>query len=128
MCLKKKKVGDARKAQKEVTSCLGRERGFLVVTELQEMPRIGYYMFRSRHGIPGRDRVRSWFRVAIRIPVSRHGSQILSNETCRNMAFFIATGVLVLCRDRGFLIATKTVTTRGRGCDRAWLRPGGFVS
>ena len=29
----------------------------------------------------------------------RHSSQILSNRTCRNMAFFVATGVLILCRD-----------------------------
>ena len=31
--------------------------------------------------------------------MSQHGSQILSHENCRNMAFFVATGVLVLRRD-----------------------------
>ena len=32
--------------------------------------------------------------------MSRHGSQILSHKNCRNMVFFIATGVLFLRRDR----------------------------
>ena len=31
--------------------------------------------------------------------MSRHGSQILSDKSCRNMAFFVATGFLVLCCD-----------------------------
>ena len=33
------------------------------------------------------------------IPMSLHCSQILSNRNYRNMAFFVATGVLVLCHD-----------------------------
>ena len=41
-----------------------------------------------------RDR-NSW--VATEIPGSRHGSQILSNRTYRNIAFFVAIGVLILC-------------------------------
>ena len=31
--------------------------------------------------------------------MSRHGSQILSHKIGRNMAFFVATRVLVLCHD-----------------------------
>ena len=60
--------------------------------------------------------------------MSRHGSQVLSNGTCHNMAFFVVTGVLVLCRYKGFLVSIKMIMTRGRGCDRALLRPGDFVS
>ena len=75
------------------------------------MPRIGYCMFRLRQGILGRDIFRSWFCVAIGIPVSRHGSQILSNGTCSNMAFFVATGVLVLSHDN---IATEVSLSRPR--------------
>ena len=95
--------------------------------------KIGYCMFGSRQGIPGCDRVREmqrtdycwfwvtignswsrqssfWFCVAIGIPVSRHGSHILSNKSCCNMAFFVATGVLVLCRDD---VATETTKAKG---------------
>ena len=75
------------------------------------MPRLGYCMFRSRQGILGHDRVRSWFCVAIGIPVSRHGSQILSNGTCSKVAFFVATGVLALSHDN---IATKVFLLRLR--------------
>ena len=35
---------------------------------------------------------------------------------------------LVLGSDRDFFVATRTVMTRGRGCDRAWLRLRDFVS
>ena len=59
----------------------------------------GYSMFRSQQGIPGRDIILFWFCVAIGIPVSQHGSHILSNRNCRNIVFFVATGVLVLCHD-----------------------------
>ena len=31
--------------------------------------------------------------------MSRHGSQIFSNKSCRDMDFLVATGVLILCRD-----------------------------
>ena len=31
--------------------------------------------------------------------VSRHGPQILSHRNCHNMAFLVATGVLILYRD-----------------------------
>ena len=67
--------------------------------EVQEMPRTGYCMFRSRQGIPGRDRVLFLFCVAIEILVSRHGYQILRNRNWHNMALFVAIGILVLCRE-----------------------------
>ena len=47
----------------------------------------------------GRDRVLFWFCVTIGIPVSRHGSQILINRNCRNMAFLCCDKGLVLCHD-----------------------------
>ena len=56
-------------------------------------------MFGSRRGISSRDRVLIWFCVARAIPRSRHGSQILRNRTCHNMAFAVAIGVLILCHD-----------------------------
>ena len=68
-------------------------------------------MFRSRQGIPGRDRVLVWFCVATGIPGSRHSSQILSNRTYCNMAFFVATWVLILCRDD---VATEVFLSRPR--------------
>ena len=46
----------------------------------------------------------------IGIPASRHGSHILSNKSCCNMAFFVATGVLVLYRDD---VAIETAKARG---------------
>ena len=37
-----------------------------------------------------------WFCVATGIPMSLHGPQILSNKSCRNMAFFGVTGNFML--------------------------------
>ena len=56
-------------------------------------------MFRYLQGIPGRNRIIVWFCVMIGIHVSRHGSHILSHRNCRNMTFFVVTGVLILCCD-----------------------------
>ena len=62
----------------------------------------------------------------------RHGSQILSHKNYRNMAFFVATGVLVLYHDD---VATKVSLSRSRRSRRevrvatgAWLRPRDFKS
>ena len=65
-----------RRCQVLATVRLGRDRGFQVTTEFV-----------------------SWLCVTIGIPVSRHGSQILSNGTCHNMVFFVAIGILVLYHD-----------------------------
>ena len=43
--------------------------------------------------------------------MSQHDSQVLSNKNCRNMAFFVATGVLVLCCDD---VATEVSLSRQR--------------
>ena len=58
--------------------------------------------------------------------------QILSHKNCRNIAFFVATGVLVLCRDD---VATEVSLSRSRRSQReakvatgAWLRPRDFRS
>ena len=79
-------------------------------------------MFGSRQGIPGRDRVLVWFCVAIGIPMLRHGSQILSNRTSRKMDFFVAIGVLILCRDdvamEVFLSRLRRPRQEVRCCDR----------
>ena len=42
------------------------------------------------------------------------------------MVFFVVTGVLVLCRDRGFLVVTETVTKRGQGYDRRLVKAKRF--
>ena len=56
--------------------------------------------------------------------MSRHGSQVLSNRICRNMAFFVATGVLILYHDD---VATEVFLSRPirprqevRCQDRVW--------
>ena len=56
------------------------------------MPKTGYCMFGSRH---------SSFLVLCRDRnfVSQHGYEILSHRNYHNMAFLVATGVLVLYRD-----------------------------
>ena len=116
--------------------------------------KIGYCMFGLRQGIPSRDRVQEmprtcycWFYVAIRnswsteffLALCRDMNkcvatwfQILSHKNCRNMAFFVATGVLVLCRDD---VATEVFLSRSRRSQReakvatgAWLRPRDFKS
>ena len=62
--------------------------------------------------------------------MSQHGSQILSNRNCRNMAFFVTTGVLALCHDD---VATEVSLSRPTQSQRdvrvvtgAWLRPRDF--
>ena len=76
--------------------------------------------------------------------MSRHGSHNLSHKNCRNMVFFVATGVLVLyCDDvaTGVLVlncddvATEVSLSRPRRprqevrCrDRAWLWARNFMS
>ena len=57
--------------------------------------------------------------------MSRHGYQILSHRNCSNMAFLVATGVLVLCRDD---VTTEVSLSRPRRSQRevrvvirAWL-------
>ena len=58
--------------------------------------------------------------------MSRHGSQILIHENYYNMAFLVATRVLVLCSDRGFLVAAEIVTMRGQGRDRSLIEAKEF--
>ena len=105
-------------------------------------------MFRSRQGIPGRDRVQEmprigyyWFWVATEfflVPCHDRNNcvatlfQILSHKNCRNMAFFVVTRVLVLCRDD---VATEVSLSRSRRSRLevrvaigAWLRPRDFRS
>ena len=55
----------------------------------------------------------------------RHGYHILSHRNCRNIAFLVATGVLVLCRDD---VTTEVSLSRPRRSQRevrvatgAWL-------
>ena len=89
-------------------------------------------MFGSRQGILGRDRVLVWLCVATGIPVSRHGSQILSNRTCCNIAFFVVTGVLILCRDNVatevFLSQPRQPRQEVRCRDRVWPWARNFMS
>ena len=63
--------------------------------------------------------------------MSRHGSQILSHRNYRNMAFLVATGILVLFRDD---VAIEVSLSRPRRSRRevrvvtgAWLRPRNFM-
>ena len=89
-------------------------------------------MFALRQGIPGHDRLLVWFCVAIGILGSQHGSQILSNRTCRNMAFIVATGVLILCRDdvttKVFLSPPRQPRQEVRCHDRVLPWPRNFMS
>ena len=64
--------------------------------------------------------------------MSRHGSHILSHRNCHNMAFLVATGVLVLYRDD---VATEVSLSRLRWSRQevrvatgSWLRPRDFRS
>ena len=63
--------------------------------------------------------------------MSRHGSKILSNKSCRNMTFFVATGVLVLCSDDVAIEVSLSRPRRPRQevrCrDRAWLWVRNFM-
>ena len=52
--------------------------------------------------------------------------QMLSKKNFCNMAFFVVTGVLVLCRDIGFLVMTETIMTRGQGYDKSLVKAKRF--
>ena len=76
-------------------------------------------------GRKGQDRVLSGF-------VWLHGSRIFNNKSCRNMAFLVTTGVLILYRDD---VATEVSLSRSRRprqevrCrDRVWPWERNFMS
>ena len=63
---------------------------------------------------------------------SRHGSHLLSNRICRNMDFFVATEVLILCRDdvaiEVFLSQSRRPRQEVRCHDRVWPWARNFMS
>ena len=84
----------------------------------------------------------NWFYVATWFFVLRHGSQAAGHCKVATGVFLVTTELFfscflsrqglrqcfVFCCDRGSLVAIETVTTRGQGCNEAWLRPRDFVS
>ena len=97
-----------RNAKNRLLLVLDHDREFMVVTEFFLV------LCRDRNNY-----VTTWF-------------QIFSHKNCCNMAFFVTTGVLVLCRDD---VATEVSLSRPRQSRRevrvatgAWLRPRDFRS
>ena len=91
------------------TTCFGRDRGFLVTKEFKKCQDKLLLLLGRNRGFLVATEFLSGSMSRQEIPLLQHGSHILSLRNCRNMAFLVATRVLVLCRDD---VATEVSLSR----------------